>query len=69
MVRSKVEIHIHCWKYRFHAHENIDGPFPMKNSLGNKISIKLHSRKSAGWSYEVTAHRCVHTVIYLPNKI
>lgn len=65
MVSFKVQIHIHHWIYRLHAHENVDGPFSVKNSLGNKIKATY----SAGWSYDVTAHRCVHTVICLPTKI
>lgn len=64
MASFKVQIHIHHWIYRLHAHENVDGPFSVKNSLGNKIGIKLHTLQ-AGPMMSQPTDVCILSYVYL----
>lgn len=58
----KVQIHIQHWIYTSHAH--VDGPFSMKNSLENKIGIKLHTLQ-AGPMMSQPTDVCILSYIYL----
>jgi len=64
MVCFKVQIDIHQRIYILHAHEDVDGPFSMKNSLGNKIGIKLHTLQ-AGPMMSQPTNVCILSYVYL----
>lgn len=60
----KAQIRFLHWLYRLRALENVDGPFSMKNSLGNKIGIKLHTLQ-AGPMMSQPTDVCILSYVYL----